>query len=54
MINPGDRRLQVDRVIALPELYGPSIRGIPLGEHGFIRVDPYGQVPGRGADLRGR
>jgi sulfide:quinone oxidoreductase len=48
VINPGDRRLQVDRVIALPELYGPSIRGIPLGEHGFIRVDPYGQVPDAG------
>ena len=45
VINPGDRRLQVDRVIALPELYGPSVRGIPLGEHGFIRVNPYGQVP---------
>lgn len=45
VINPGDRRLRVDRVIALPELYGPSIRGIPLAEHGFIRVDPYGQVP---------
>ena len=44
VINPGDRRLQVDRVIALPELYGPSIRGIPLGEHGFIRVDPHGHV----------
>lgn len=44
-INPGDRRLRVDRVIALPELYGPSIRGIPLAEHGFIRVNPYGQVP---------
>ena len=45
VINPGDRRLQVDRVIALPELYGPSIRGIPLAEHGFIRVNSYGQVP---------
>jgi sulfide:quinone oxidoreductase len=45
VVNPGDRRLQVDRVIALPELYGPSVRGIPLGEHGFIRVNPYGQVP---------
>ncbi len=44
VINPGDRRLHVKRVIALPELYGPSIRGIPLGEHGFIRVDPYGRV----------
>ncbi len=45
VINPGDRRLQVDRTIALPELYGPSVRGIPLGEHGFIPVDPYCQVP---------
>ncbi|MGO9247651.1 MAG: NAD(P)/FAD-dependent oxidoreductase [Solirubrobacteraceae bacterium] len=45
VINPGDRHLQVDRVIALPELYGPCVRGIPLGEHGFIRVNPYGRVP---------
>ncbi len=44
IINPGDRRLKVDRVIALPELYGPSMRGIPLSEHGFIHVDPYGRV----------
>ncbi len=44
VINPGDRRLHVKRVIALPELYGPAVRGIPLGEHGFIRVDAYGRV----------
>ncbi len=44
VINPGDRRLHVKRVIALPELYGPAVRGIPLGEHGFIRIDPYGRV----------
>ena len=44
VINPGDRRLEVDRVIALPELYGPSIRGIPLGEHGFIHVNRFGQL----------
>jgi sulfide:quinone oxidoreductase len=44
VINPGDRRLHVDRVIALPELYGPSVRGIPLSAHGFLRVDPYGRV----------
>jgi sulfide:quinone oxidoreductase len=47
-MNPDERRLQVDRAIALPELYGPSIRGIPLGEHGFIRVDPYGHLPDLG------
>ncbi len=44
VINPGDRRLQVDRVVALPELAGPGVRGIPLGEHGFIRVDQHGHV----------
>lgn len=44
VINPGDRRLHVDRVIALPELYGPCVRGIPLSEHGFLRVNPYGRV----------
>jgi sulfide:quinone oxidoreductase len=45
LINPGERHLEVDRVIALPELYGPIVRGIPLGEHGFIRVDPHCRVP---------
>jgi sulfide:quinone oxidoreductase len=45
VISPGERHLHVDRVIALPELHGPSLRGIPLGEHGFIRVDPHGRVP---------
>jgi sulfide:quinone oxidoreductase len=48
VINPGDRQLEVDRVIALPELYGPSLRGIPLGDHGFIRTNRYGQVPDAG------
>ncbi len=44
VINPGDRHLHVNRVIALPELYGPSVRGIPLSEHGFIGVDSHGRV----------
>jgi sulfide:quinone oxidoreductase len=44
VINPGDRHLHVDRVIALPELFGTCLRGIPLSEHGFIRVNPYGKV----------
>jgi sulfide:quinone oxidoreductase len=40
----GKRQLEVDRVIALPELYGPSVGGIPLGENGFIPVDAHGRV----------
>jgi sulfide:quinone oxidoreductase len=47
-INSGERRLQAERVIALPELYGPSVRGIPSGEDGFIAVNSYGLVPGAG------
>jgi sulfide:quinone oxidoreductase len=46
VIASGERHLRVDRAIALPELYGPPVRGIPLGEHGFIRVDAHGRVPG--------
>jgi sulfide:quinone oxidoreductase len=45
VINPGERHLAVDRVIALPELHGPIVRGIPLGDNGFIRVDPHCRVP---------
>jgi sulfide:quinone oxidoreductase len=45
VIHPGDRHLRADRVIALPELDGPIVRGIPLGEHGFIRVDLHQRVP---------
>jgi sulfide:quinone oxidoreductase len=45
-INPGDRRLEVDRVVALPELYGPAVRGLPAAEHGFIPIDLHAQVRG--------
>lgn len=44
LINPGERHLKVDRVVALPELYGPIVRGIPLIENGFIPVDQYCRV----------
>ena len=40
----GTRRLQADRIVALPELYGPAVRGLPAGSHGFIPVDPHCQV----------
>jgi sulfide:quinone oxidoreductase len=46
VIHPGDRSLHVNRVVALPELYGPAVQGIPLGEHGFIPVDAYQRVRG--------
>jgi sulfide:quinone oxidoreductase len=49
VIHPADRRLKANRVIALPELYGPSVHGFPLSAEGFVRVDRFGQVPGCGA-----
>ena len=44
IINPGERELQVDRVIALPELSGPALRGVPTSEHGFFRTSPHSEL----------
>jgi len=46
VIHPGERRLEVDRVVALPELSGPRIVGVPHDEHGFVPVDEHGRVDG--------
>jgi sulfide:quinone oxidoreductase len=46
VIHPGDRVLEVDRVVALPELFGPAVRGLPAADHGFIPVNLHSQVRG--------
>jgi sulfide:quinone oxidoreductase len=47
VIHPGGATLQVDRVVALPELFGPATQGVPGGpQHGFIPVDEYCRVRG--------
>ena len=46
VIAPGDRTIVADRVIVMPELFGPAVRGLPSAEHGFIPVGPDGQVSG--------
>lgn len=43
-IAPGDRSLDVDRIVAMPLLMGPSLRGLPQAPHGFIPVAPDGAV----------
>ena len=40
------RRLEVDRVVTLPELYGPAVPGLPEAPDGFIPVDTNCQVRG--------
>lgn len=39
-------RLEVDRVVALPSMSGPSIRGLPQTPTGFIPTDRHGRVLG--------
>jgi sulfide:quinone oxidoreductase len=34
------------RVVALPRVEGPRLRGLPSDEHGFLRVDDHGRVLG--------
>ncbi|MGZ4173441.1 MAG: FAD-dependent oxidoreductase [Solirubrobacteraceae bacterium] len=43
-ITPGDRVLRADRIVALPELDGPSLPGLPADPHGFLPVDNHNQV----------
>ncbi|MGI8624148.1 MAG: hypothetical protein ACR2NB_11855 [Solirubrobacteraceae bacterium] len=45
-ISPGDRGVQVDRVVTLPRLVGPRLRGIACVHDGFIATDAHGRVAG--------
>jgi sulfide:quinone oxidoreductase len=45
-VSPGHRRLPLDRVVTLPRLVGPRLRGIPCGRDGFIHTDAHGRVAG--------
>ena len=40
------RRLTLDRVVALPQIEGPQIAGLPSEAHGFIPTDLHGLVSG--------
>lgn len=44
---PGNQAVQVDRIIALPQLAGPTVEGVPKTEpHGFIPTDEHCRVRG--------
>lgn len=45
-VHPGDRTLEVDRIVALPELRGPAVPGLPHDATGFIPVDEHARVRG--------
>jgi sulfide:quinone oxidoreductase len=43
---PGNQRLEVGGVVALPALEGPVIDGLPGDDHGFIPIDLHARVRG--------
>ena len=46
-INPGSRHLDAERIVAMPELHGPAVRGVPGSSvGGFIPIDVHCKVPG--------
>jgi sulfide:quinone oxidoreductase len=46
VLHPGMRRIEVDRVVALPRLYGRATEGVPASEDGFVAVDRHCKVRG--------
>jgi sulfide:quinone oxidoreductase len=46
LLRPSGRRLEVDRVLALPRLRGRPVEGVPADPDGFVSVDPHGRVAG--------
>jgi len=45
-LEPGRRRIPVDRVVTEPRLSGPRLRGVPCDRDGFIHTDLYCRLPG--------
>jgi sulfide:quinone oxidoreductase len=46
VVHPGMRRIEVDRVVALPHLLGRAPSGVPTDDNGFIVVDPHCKATG--------
>ncbi len=46
VLEPGGRRLDVQRVFAVPRLLGPAIEGLASDEEGFVLTGPDGRVQG--------
>jgi sulfide:quinone oxidoreductase len=45
-VSPGGQELSFDRIVSLPALHGPRLRGIPHGSDGFIPVNEFCEVRG--------
>jgi sulfide:quinone oxidoreductase len=45
-VTPGRRRMSVDRIVTVPRLVGPCLRGIACDHDGFIETDAHGRLAG--------
>src|SRR3954452_23234197 len=45
-LEPSGKRIEVDRIVALPRLHGRPVDGLPADANGFIPVDEHAQVRG--------
>ena len=45
-IPPGERQVAIDRVVTVPGLVGPRLRGIPCDPEGFLQTDAHGRIVG--------
>ena len=46
VLEPSGRRLEVERVFAVPRLVGPGMEGLPADDEGFVPTDDQGLVSG--------
>jgi len=46
LAHPSGRVIDADRIVALPELRGPAIPGLPADGGGFVPIDGFGRVRG--------
>ncbi len=46
VLDPGDEHLDAGAVVALPELGGPGVPGLPADERGFLPIDEHARVQG--------
>lgn len=46
MAHPSERVIEVDRIVAMPQLRGGHIPGLPADGGGFVPVDDFGRVRG--------
>ncbi len=45
VLHPGERKLDAERVVALPRATGPGLPGLPSDGRGFVLTDLHGKVP---------